>query len=133
MVWHETCKCVCRLTKAICNGKQVWNKDKCWCECREDLINKLVCEKGYIWNLSTCEYECDKLCDVGQYLDYRICVCRKSVVDRLVKVCINIVDGDGDAETLLVPVNNCSSLTYIVLFIVFLLVVLLFIGIEIKE
>ena len=23
MVWHETCKCACRLTKTICNAKQV--------------------------------------------------------------------------------------------------------------
>ena len=26
--WHETCKCVCRLDKIICNNKQSWNKDK---------------------------------------------------------------------------------------------------------
>ena len=123
MVWHETCKCICRLTEPICNFKQVWNKDKCQCECKQDLINNLVCEKGYIWNPSTCECECDKLCDVGQYLDYRNCVCRKSIVDRLVEECINIVDGDAVYnETSLVPVNNCSSSTYIVLFIVFLLI-----------
>ena len=34
-----TCKCVCRLTEAVCNAKQIWNKDKCQCECKEDLIN----------------------------------------------------------------------------------------------
>ena len=27
--WHETCKCICRLNKIICNNKQRWNKDKC--------------------------------------------------------------------------------------------------------
>ena len=26
--WYETCKCVCRLDKIICNNKQSWNKDK---------------------------------------------------------------------------------------------------------
>ena len=26
VVWHETCKFVCRLTSAICNDKQEWNK-----------------------------------------------------------------------------------------------------------
>ena len=36
---HETRKCVCRLTEAVCNAKQIWNKDKCQCECKEDLIN----------------------------------------------------------------------------------------------
>ena len=30
-VWHETCKCVCRLTTAVCNSRQVWNKGKCRC------------------------------------------------------------------------------------------------------
>ena len=24
---HETCKCICRLNKIICNNKQRWNKD----------------------------------------------------------------------------------------------------------
>ena len=23
--WHETCKCICRLDKIICNNKQRWN------------------------------------------------------------------------------------------------------------
>ena len=26
MVWHETCKCICRLTSALCNSKQIWNE-----------------------------------------------------------------------------------------------------------
>ena len=25
--FHETCKCICRLNKIICNNKQRWNKD----------------------------------------------------------------------------------------------------------
>ena len=29
IIWHETCKCVCRLTSAVCNSRQIWNKDKC--------------------------------------------------------------------------------------------------------
>ena len=45
VIWHETCKCVCRLTSAVCNNKQIWNEDKCRCECREDLVNKMVCDK----------------------------------------------------------------------------------------
>ena len=36
---HETCKCICRLNKIICNNKQRWNKDQCRCECKE-LIDK---------------------------------------------------------------------------------------------
>ena len=56
--WHETCKCVCRLNKIICNNKQRWNKDKCRCECKK-CIDKRVCDKGFIWNQSNCKYECD--------------------------------------------------------------------------
>ena len=37
--WHNTCKCICRLNKIICNSKQRWNEDKCRCECKE-LIDK---------------------------------------------------------------------------------------------
>ena len=32
--WHETCKCICKLDRIICNNKQRWNKDKCRCECK---------------------------------------------------------------------------------------------------
>ena len=94
IVWHETCKCICKLTSAVCNSRQIWNEDKCRCECKEDLINKMVCDKGYIWNPSNCACECDKLCDIGQYLDYKNCVCRKSLVDKLVEECINVIDGN---------------------------------------
>ena len=82
-----------------------------------------MCDRGYIWNPSTCACECDKLCDIGQYLDYKNCVCRKSLVDKLVEKCINFIDDDTIYnETLPVASSNdCASLTpYIVLFIVFL-------------
>ena len=32
---HETCKCICRLNKIICNNKQKGNKDQCRCECKK--------------------------------------------------------------------------------------------------
>ena len=83
----------------------------------------MACDKGHIWNPSNCACECDKLCDIGQYLDYKNCVCRKSLVDKLVEECINVFDGDTMYnETLIVASSNdCASLTpYIVLFIVFL-------------
>ena len=28
-------------------------------------------DNGYIWNPRNCACECDKLCDIGQYLDYK--------------------------------------------------------------
>ena len=39
--WHETCKCICKLDKIICNKKQRWNKDKYRCKCKK-LINKRI-------------------------------------------------------------------------------------------
>ena len=125
MIWHETCKCVCRLTSAVCNSMQIWNEDKYRCVCKEDLVNKMVYDKGYIWNPSNWACECDKLCDIGQYLDYKNCVCRKSLVDKLVEECINVTDGDTmHNETLTVASSNdCASVTpYIILFSVFLLI-----------
>ena len=74
IVWHETCKCVCRLTSAICNDRQGRNENKCRCECKEDLVSKLACDKRYIWNPSRCSCECDRYCETGQYLDYKNCV-----------------------------------------------------------
>ena len=127
IIWHETCKCVCRLTSAVCNSRQIWNKDKCGCECKEDLINKMACDKGYIWNPSNCACEYDKLCNIDQYLDHKNCVCRKGLVDKLVEECINVVDGDIlYNKTLSIDPNYCPSSTpYIVLLSVFLLISLI--------
>ena len=117
--WHETCKCICRLNKIICNNKQRWNKDKCRCECKE-LIDKRVCDKGFIWNPSNCECECDKACDVGEYLDYKNCKCRKKLVDQIVDKCTETVEEVKLAKITLAENENsykCSSCTvYTVLF-----------------
>ena len=81
----------CRLDPSVCNNKQRWNEDKCRCECKE-LIDKGICDKGFIWNPSNCECECDKSCDVGEYLDYKNCKCRKKLVDKLVEECSENID-----------------------------------------
>ena len=94
IVWHETCKCVCRLTSAICNDRQEWNENKCRCECKKDLVSKLACDKGYMWNPSTCSCECDRYCETGQYLDYKNCEYIKEIIDDLIKQCTSIVDID---------------------------------------
>ena len=115
--WHETCKCICRLDTIVCNNKQRWNNDKCRCECKE-LIDKGVCDKGYAWNPSNCECECDKSCDVGEYLDYEKCKCRKRLVDKLVDECTEIID--EEVKILDKNENKCSScVLYIVLFSIF--------------
>ena len=89
--WHETYKCKYRLDGCVYNNKQRWNDDKCWCECKE-LIDQGVRNKGFIWNLSNCEYECYKSCDVGEYLGYENCKCRKKIVDELVEECTENVE-----------------------------------------
>ena len=47
-----------------------------------------------MWNPSTCTCECDKYCEIGQYLDYKNCVCRKKIIDDLIEQCTSIVDMD---------------------------------------
>ena len=85
--WHKMRKCECRLDASVCNNRQRWNDDKCRCDFKE-LIDKGVCDKGSIWNPSNCECECD----VGEYLDYKNCKCRKKLVDKLVEECTENID-----------------------------------------
>ena len=81
--------------------------------------------KGFIWNPRNCECECDKSCDIGEYLDYKNCKCRKRITDKLVKECSGNV---FENETLdIIPFNAmfikkvCNScMVYVVLFVVFL-------------
>ena len=136
IIWHETCKCICLLTSAICNDKQEWNK-KCNYECKEDLVSKLVCDKGYMWNPSTCSCECDKYCEVGQYLDYKNCVCRKKLIDDLIEQCTSIVDIEIKngldiftnftvTKNIVTPVNSDNSTNiYLFLFVAVLIVAVL--------
>ena len=129
VVWHETCKCVCRLTSAICNDKQEWNENKCICECTEDLIGKLVCDKGYMWNPSTCSCECDRNCKAGKYLDYKNCVCRKRIISDLIEQCTSIIDMETRNSTIAASNGESSFNTnYIALFIVFSILFSAFLG-----
>ena len=98
------------------------NKNKCWCECKE-LIDKGLCDKGFIWNPSSCECECDKLSDVGEYLDYENCKCRKQLLAPLFEEYTETVEEVKLAKITLAENENsykCSSCTvYIVLFWIF--------------
>ena len=122
ITWNETCKCVCRFTKAVCNNKQEWDENKCRCECKEDLIDKLICDKGYIWNPSTCTCEFDKYCGTGQYLDYKNCVCRKKLIDYLVEKCTSITNID------LYKKESSKTNVYFILFIIFLVLSVLLVA-----
>ena len=112
---HETCECTCKLDASVSNNKQRCNDDKCRCECKE-LIDKSVCDEGFIWNPSNCECKYDKTCNVGEYLDYENCKCRKKLVDKLTEECTENVDEVKIASENKHK-NKCSSCTlYIVLF-----------------
>ena len=61
---------------------------------------------------------CDKSCDVGEYLDYESCKCRKWLLDKLVDECDENID---EVKIVSESKNKCNSyiLLYIVLFSVF--------------
>ena len=129
--WHETCKCICRLDRIICNSKQRWNEDKCRCECKE-LIDKGVCDKGFIWNPSNCECECDKNCDIGEYLDYENCKCRKKLVDKLIDECTETIEEVKLANITVQNENSYYKCSSCKVYIVFMIVVFtIFTGITI--
>ena len=122
--WHKTCKCKCRLDANVCNNKQRWNKDKC--ECKE-LIDKGMCDKGFVWNPSCCKYEYDKSYDIGEYLDYKNCKCKKRIIDKLVAECSENIYENKTLDV--IPLNVYkkvfnSCMVYIVLFIVFLITII---------
>ena len=91
------------------------------CECKE-LIDKGLCDKGYVWNPSNCECECDKSCNIGEYLYYSSCKCRKKLIDPLVEECTENIDGK---KLVIITAENenkdrCSfSVVYNLLFWIF--------------
>ena len=120
--WHEKCKCICRLDAIVCNNKQRQNKNKCRCECKE-LIDKRICDKGFIWNPSNCECECDKNCDIGEYLDYENCKCRKKLVDKLIDECTETIEEVKLAEITISENENNYKYSSCKVYIVFMIVV----------
>ena len=101
VLWHESCKCVCKLNSTVCNSKQIWNSNTCRCDCNEDFAGIINCDKGYTWNPSTCECQCDMWCKPGQYLDHKNCVCKNKLVGRVIEECTSIIN-----ETM---INNKDS------------------------
>ena len=92
VLWHESCKCVCKLNSSVCNNKQIWNGDTCRCECNEDFTGIISCDKRYMWNPSTCECQCNMWCKPGQYLDHKNCVCKNKLVGRVIEKCISTIN-----------------------------------------
>ena len=75
-----------------------------------------------MWNPSTCTCDCNKYCEVGQYLDYDNCVCRKKLIDYLIEECINIVDMETKKNN---DDNDDNTNFYFILFIIFLVLYVL--------
>ena len=42
VLWHESCKCVCRLNSSVYNSKQIWNGDTCRCNCDGDFAGNRI-------------------------------------------------------------------------------------------
>ena len=101
VLWHESCKCVCKLNSSVCNNKQIWNDDTCRCDCNEDFTCVVGCDKGYTWNPSTCECQCDMWCKPRQYLDHKNCICKNKLISRLIEECTSVIN-----ETM---INNKDS------------------------
>ena len=104
---------MCRLASSVCNSRQAWNENKCRCEC----------DKGYSWNLSNCLGESDKSCGIREYLNYKSCVCKNTLIDKLVEERTSVIDENKIYNETLntISSNDCASCTvYDVLFVVFL-------------
>ena len=122
VLWHESCKCVCRLNSSVCNSKQIWNSDTCRCDCNEDFAGIINCNKGYTWNPSICECQCDMSCKPEQHLDHKNCICKNKLIGRLIEECISII-----IETIINNkdnIDNCNTIrnVFITLFSVAVLI-----------
>ena len=125
VLWHESCKRVCRLNSSVCNSKQIWNSDTCKCDCNEDFAGTVTCNKGYMWNPSTCACECDMWCKPGQYLDYKKSVYKNKLIGRVIAECTSVIN-----ETMInnkkIYISNDDTITNI---FIGLFSVVMFIGI----
>ena len=118
VLWHESCKCVCKLNSSVCNNKQIWNDDICRCDCNEDFTDIISCDKGYTWNPSTCECQCDTWCKPGQYLDHKNCFCKNKLIGRLIEECTSVINESMINNN---KDNITNNNTYLILFIIFLI------------
>ena len=69
-----------------------------------------MCDKDFIWNPSNCECECNKLCDIGEYLDYKYCNCRKRIIDKLVEECSKNINENETID--IIPLNTSALNVY---------------------
>ena len=104
VLWHESCKCVCKLNSSECNNKQIWNSGTCRCDCNEDFASRINCTIGYMWNPSTCECQCDMWCKPDQYLDHKNCICKNKLIGRVIAECTSVIN-----ETMINNKDNIAN------------------------
>ena len=85
------------------------------------MIDKGVCDKGFIWNPSNCECECDKPWDIGEYLDYSNCKCRKKLVDSLAEECTENIEETKLVKKTLNKNENKYKMLFWIPFIFFII------------
>ena len=102
----------------------------------KSLTTKLRVLERFIWNPSNFECECNKSRDIGEYLDYENCKCRKKLVDKLTEcnsVERNIVEcssaeecTENIDEVKIVDKNECvcSYIIYVVLVVIVLAIII---------
>ena len=79
---------------------------------------------------SNCECECDKSCDVGEFLDYENCICRKRLVDKLVGEYNENIDEEKLTEVTLFEHKNECTCYYTVSIVLGEIVLIISIGIS---
>ena len=91
------------------------------------MIDKGRCDKGFIWNPNNWLCECDKPYGVGEYLDYKNCKCRKTLVDMLVEECSENID---ENEIISVTLNDYENVrgSCTINIVLFVIALFIFIG-----
>ena len=93
------------------------------------MIDKGRCDKGFIWNPNSCKCECDKSCDVGEYLHYANCKCRKrDLIEKLVEECNEDINGNEMICNTTLNEKVCSSCTINVILFATALLIIITIG-----
>ena len=103
--WNEIFKCKCRLDASVCNNDGM-------------MINAGVNAKNWLIKVYEIEglfgilvivSECNKSCDVGEYLDYESCKCRKKLVNKLIEKCTENIDEVKNANPFKIYKNAVLS------------------------
>ena len=89
----------------------------------KELNDKEICDKGFIWNPSNCERKCDENCDIGEYLDYKNCKCRKKLVEPIVDECTETIVEVKLANTTVQSESSYYKCSSCKVYIVFMMVV----------